>query len=186
MNVNICEETLGTSTRHFYIYWTIDTIMHQSVAMLPVLANSRIHSTIAEGLYADRPFRSPCQTRSILDLCFSGCTFGSVCFLSRCHAQCWPDHISTAWHQDAVCPCRLFESAMSAGGIVKLLRIPNGKAISNARIKTKGGVASKAVGKWQRAISGLSLLCARQDLTYQQWFAWCVRAAALGGSHYVC
>jgi len=57
------------------------------------------------------------------------------------------DHISTVWHQDAVCPCRLFESALSAGGIVKLLRIPNGKAISNARIKTKGDVASKALGK---------------------------------------
>lgn len=57
------------------------------------------------------------------------------------------NHISTAWRQDAVCPCRLFENALSAGGIVKVLRIPNGKAISNARIKTKGDVASKALGK---------------------------------------
>ncbi len=54
---------------------------------------------------------------------------------------------SKALCQDAVCPCRLFESALSAGGMVKVLRIPNGKAISNARIKTKGDVASKALGK---------------------------------------
>ena len=39
--------------------------------------------------------------------------------------------------------CRLFESGTAAGGIVKALRIPNGKAISNARIKTKGDVASR-------------------------------------------
>lgn len=39
--------------------------------------------------------------------------------------------------------CRLFESG-TAGGIVKALRIPNGKAISNARIKTKGDVASRS------------------------------------------
>ncbi|KAL0025277.1 hypothetical protein WJX77_012575 [Trebouxia sp. C0004] len=42
------------------------------------------------------------------------------------------------------CSLRLFESALSAGGIVKVLRIPNGKAISNARIKTKGDVANAA------------------------------------------
>lgn len=39
---------------------------------------------------------------------------------------------------------RLFEMALSEGGIVKMLRIPNGKAISNARIKTQGDVASEA------------------------------------------
>ncbi|KAL3133042.1 hypothetical protein ABBQ38_006948 [Trebouxia sp. C0009 RCD-2024] len=39
---------------------------------------------------------------------------------------------------------RLFEGAIAAGGIVKALRIPNGKAISNARIKTKGDVANEA------------------------------------------
>lgn len=39
---------------------------------------------------------------------------------------------------------RLFEMALSEGGIVKMLRIPNGKAISNARIKTKGDVANEA------------------------------------------
>ena len=54
---------------------------------------------------------------------------------------------SNVLHQDAVCPYRLFESALSAGGLVKVLRIPNGKAISNARIKTKGDVASKTLGK---------------------------------------
>ena len=41
--------------------------------------------------------------------------------------------------------CRLFEGAIAAGGIVKAIRIPNGKAISNARIKTKGDVASEAL-----------------------------------------
>ena len=41
--------------------------------------------------------------------------------------------------------CRLFEMALSEGGIVKMLRIPNGKAISNARIKTQGDVASKTL-----------------------------------------
>ncbi len=93
------------------------------------------------------------------------------------------DHISTAWHQDAVCARRLFESALSAGGIVKVLRIPNGKAISNARIKTKGDVASKALGKWQHVISGLSLLMPGRQLTYQQCFGWCVaRREAVSGT----
>ena len=39
--------------------------------------------------------------------------------------------------------CRLFESGTAAGGIVKALCIPNGKTVSNARIKTKGDVASR-------------------------------------------
>lgn len=42
------------------------------------------------------------------------------------------------------CNFRLFQEALSAGGVVKVLRVPNGKAISNARIKTKGDVANEA------------------------------------------
>lgn len=59
--------------------------------------------------------------------------------------------------------CRLFEGAIAAGGIVKALRIPNGKAISNARIKTKGDVASESCS-CPSLISVLRAACHDQDL----------------------
>lgn len=41
-------------------------------------------------------------------------------------------------------PCRVFQTAAAAGGTVKALRIPNGKRLSNARLKAKGDVAGLA------------------------------------------
>lgn len=40
-----------------------------------------------------------------------------------------------------VLPCRVFSSALEEGGMVKAVRIPDGKRISNARVKPKGDIA---------------------------------------------
>ena len=56
---------------------------------------------------------------------------------------------------------RLFEEALSADGIVKVLRVANGKAISNARIKTKGDVASEPTA----FTSWLALCCVLDGTT---------------------
>ncbi|CAL8467107.1 g6643 [Coccomyxa elongata] len=40
---------------------------------------------------------------------------------------------------------RVFSSALEAGGIVKAMRVPDGKRISNARLKPKGDISGKAV-----------------------------------------
>ncbi|KAK9807183.1 hypothetical protein WJX73_004912 [Symbiochloris irregularis] len=44
----------------------------------------------------------------------------------------------------ADCSFRVFSSAAAAGGIIKALRIPDGKRLSNARVKPKGDVAEQA------------------------------------------
>ena len=65
----------------------------------------------------------------------------------------------------ALTTCRLFESGTAAGGIVKALCIPNGKAISNARIKTKGDVASRAGSPFWK----LDCLSAQQHIKSSAW-----------------
>ncbi len=45
--------------------------------------------------------------------------------------------------------CRVFAGAIAAGGIVKAVRVPDGKRISNSRIKPKGDVANEAVAGGQ-------------------------------------
>jgi hypothetical protein len=42
--------------------------------------------------------------------------------------------------------CRVFAGAVASGGIVKGMRVPDGKAISNARVKPKGDVSSESFG----------------------------------------
>ncbi len=46
----------------------------------------------------------------------------------------------------AGCGFRVFESALSAGGVVKAIRVPEGKRISNSRLKPpKGDVVAEAI-----------------------------------------
>jgi hypothetical protein len=45
----------------------------------------------------------------------------------------------------AGCGFRVFESALSSGGVVKAIRVPDGKRISNSRLKPpKGDVVAEA------------------------------------------
>ena len=39
--------------------------------------------------------------------------------------------------------CRLWQGILEQGGIVKLIRVPAGQRLSNARLKSKGDIASK-------------------------------------------
>lgn len=39
--------------------------------------------------------------------------------------------------------CRLWQGALEQGGIVKLVRVPDGQRLSNARLKSKGDIASE-------------------------------------------
>jgi aspartyl-tRNA synthetase len=44
------------------------------------------------------------------------------------------------------CGFRVFEAALSCGGVVKAIRVPEGKRISNSRLKApKGDVVAEAV-----------------------------------------
>jgi aspartyl-tRNA synthetase len=44
------------------------------------------------------------------------------------------------------CGFRVFESALSSGGVVKAIRVPEGKRISNSRLKApKGDVVAEAM-----------------------------------------
>ncbi|KAL4858257.1 Aspartate--tRNA(Asp/Asn) ligase [Chlorella vulgaris] len=43
------------------------------------------------------------------------------------------------------CGFRVFAGAVASGGIVKGMRVPDGKAISNARVKPKGDVSNEAI-----------------------------------------
>ena len=46
----------------------------------------------------------------------------------------------------AGCGCRVFDAALSSGGVVKAIRVPDGKRISNSRLKApKGDVVAEAV-----------------------------------------
>lgn len=49
-----------------------------------------------------------------------------------------------------VCAHRVFASAVAEGGVVKAIRVPDGKRLSNSRLKPKGDVANEAVagGGW--------------------------------------
>jgi len=135
--------------------WTIAVIIDQSMVMLQGLP-WHIQEFIANRrrVHADKPFNLPAKSSQSLMFAFlAAALIQSVFSADVIHAHAAhtltvrQNQISTVLHHNAVSPCRLFESALSAGGIVKVLRIPNGKAISNARIKTKGDLASKALGK---------------------------------------
>lgn len=69
------------------------------------------------------------------------------CRNCRRHRLVWLALPSLAplWHMP--CPlfvrCRVFAGAAASGGIVKGMRIPDGKAISNARVKPKGDISSE-------------------------------------------
>lgn len=43
--------------------------------------------------------------------------------------------------------CRVFSSAIASGGVVKAMRIPQGKQISNARIKPKGDISGELASR---------------------------------------
>lgn len=50
------------------------------------------------------------------------------------------------------CGFRVFEAALSAGGVVKAIRVPDGKRISNSRLKApKGDVVAEAVAAGEAA-----------------------------------
>ena len=61
--------------------------------------------------------------------------------------------------------CRLWQTALQDGGVVKLLRIPGGQSLPNSRLKSKGDIASKhslALHKGQNSwclISTMRQLC---------------------------
>lgn len=44
-----------------------------------------------------------------------------------------------------LCCYRVFAGAVADGGCVKAIRVPDGKRISNSRIKPKGDIANEAV-----------------------------------------
>lgn len=43
---------------------------------------------------------------------------------------------------------RVFSSALEGGGIVKAMRVPDGKRISNSRIKPKGDISGALLSGW--------------------------------------
>lgn len=51
------------------------------------------------------------------------------------------------WSAQAVrgCGFRVFAGALDAGGTVRCITVPNGKAISNSRIKPKGDISNEAL-----------------------------------------
>jgi hypothetical protein len=54
----------------------------------------------------------------------------------------------------AAVPClRVFAGAVEGGGIVKGMRVPEGKAISNSRVKPKGDISSEACPPLLRCVS---------------------------------
>lgn len=56
----------------------------------------------------------------------------------------------------AGCGFRVFESALSSGGVVKAIRVPEGKRISNSRLKPpKGDVVAEAIAAGEGGGSGL-------------------------------
>ena len=57
----------------------------------------------------------------------------------RAHRGYWI-HMHPLLHRESV-SYRVFSSALEAGGIVKAMRVPDGKRISNARLKPKGDIS---------------------------------------------
>jgi len=51
------------------------------------------------------------------------------------------------------CGFIVFSGAVEAGGVVKAIRVPNGKRISNGRVKPKGDIANEAVAAGSRGLA---------------------------------
>jgi len=58
----------------------------------------------------------------------------------------------------AGCGFRVFAGAVANGGCVKCCRVPNGKRISNSRIKPKGDIANEAVKAGSPGVAFLRVL----------------------------
>lgn len=52
---------------------------------------------------------------------------------------CLPTHLCL--------PARVFAGAVAEGGIVKGIRVPDGQAVSNSRVKPKGDVSSERAAR---------------------------------------
>ena len=52
----------------------------------------------------------------------------------------------------SMCECKIFTGAVEGGGIVKGLVVPDGKRVSNSRLKPKGDVANEAVAAGSQGV----------------------------------
>ena len=52
----------------------------------------------------------------------------------------------------ATCDCKIFTGAIESGGMVKALVVPDGKSISNSRLKNKGDIAEVAVAAGSQGV----------------------------------
>lgn len=53
---------------------------------------------------------------------------------------------------------RVFAGAVADGGVVKAIRVPDGKRISNSRIKPKGDIANEAVAAGAAGLAYIRVL----------------------------
>lgn len=60
----------------------------------------------------------------------------------------------------AGCGFKVFASAIEAGGLVKAIVVPDGKRLSNSRIKPKGDVCNEAVAAGALRCAACCVLCA--------------------------